>query len=412
MTVDIVIPTYNEERTLERCVWALHEYLADVPFEARITVADNASTDTTPLIADRLSREYVDVEVIHVPRKGRGLALKAAWSRSDADVLVYMDVDLSTNLNALLPLVAPLLSGHSDIAIGTRLAAGSRVLRGSKRELISRGYNALLRGTLGAGFGDAQCGFKAIRADAARWLLPLVQDDSWFFDTELLVLAERAGLRIYQVPVDWVDDPDSRVDLWRTAVDDLRGIARLGWSLTRGRIALVDNGSAPPAGTGSLLTQVVRFLGVGVASTIGYAVVFLLLRAHESAGVSNVVALVSTTVFNTAANRLWTFGIRGRLRAVTHQAQGMLVLAAGLVVTTLALSLSRDAGVHGTAQELAVLTAANLLVTAGRFAVFRLWMFRAAQPPPPRYDALRDVRPLPQPLPSGGASTDSAQDQA
>jgi putative flippase GtrA len=305
-----------------------------------------------------------------------------------------------------------LLSGHSDIAIGTRLAAGSRVLRGSKRELISRGYNALLRGTLGAGFGDAQCGFKAIRADAARWLLPLVQDDSWFFDTELLVLAERAGLRIYQVPVDWVDDPDSRVDLWRTAVDDLRGIARLGWSLTRGRIALVDNGSAPPAGRGSLLTQIVRFLGVGVASTIGYAVVFLLLRAHESAGVSNVVALGSTTVFNTAANRLWTFGIRGRLRAVTHQAQGMVVLAAGLVVTTLALSLSRDAGVHGTAQELAVLTAANLLVTAGRFAVFRLWMFRAAQPPPPRYDALRDVRPLPQPLPSGGASTDSAQDQA
>ena len=139
-----------------------------------------------------------------------------------------MDVDLSTDLAALLPLVAPLISGHSDVAIGTRLHRGSRVIRGPKREFISRCYNLILRGTLAARFSDAQCGFKAIRADVARELLPLVQDTGWFFDTELLVLAERSGLRIHEVPVDWVDDPDSRVNIVRRAKDDLKGVARVG----------------------------------------------------------------------------------------------------------------------------------------------------------------------------------------
>ena len=158
------------------------------------------------------------------------------------------------------------------------------------------------------------------------------------------------------MPVDWVDDPDSRVDLWRTAVDDLRGIARVGWSLARGRVPLVSKGPWPPAGTTSLPTQVMRFLGIGVLSTIAYALVFLLLRSHTDAVVANVLALLSTTMLNTAANRMWTFGVRGRVRAVTHQAQGLLVLAAGLAVTTLALSLASDAGFSGTWPELAVLT--------------------------------------------------------
>jgi len=248
-TVDIVIPTYNEQHTLGRCVKELLDHLPTFPFDATITIADNASTDLTMTVAEQLTREHPRVRVVQVPRKGRGLALKTAWLASPSDVLVYMDVDLSTNLNALLPLVAPIISGHSDLAIGTRLAPGSRVLRGSKRELISRGYNLLLRTTLGAGFGDAQCGFKAIRAEAAGWLLPLVEDESWFFDTELLVVAERAGLRIHQVPVDWADDPDSRVDIWRTARDDVAGIARLGWSLARGRVPLVSRGAWPAAGT-------------------------------------------------------------------------------------------------------------------------------------------------------------------
>ena len=174
-----------------------------------------------------------------------------------------MDVDLSTDLDALLPLVAPLLSGHSDLAIGSRLARGSRTVRGPKREVISRGYNLLLRGTLRARFSDAQCGFKAIRADVARELLPLVEDDEWFFDTELLVLAERAGLRIHEVPVDWVDDPDSRVDIVRTALADLRGIGRLGWALSAGRAAgrrgrAVGRTSAPAPRAGRHAAGAVR----------------------------------------------------------------------------------------------------------------------------------------------------------
>ena len=153
-------------------------------------------------------------------------------------MFAYMDVDLSTDLNALLPLLAPLLSGHSDVAIGTRLARGARVIRGPRREIISRCYNLLLHATLGTGFSDAQCGFKAIRADAARALLPLTTDTGWFFDTELLVLAERAGLRIHEVPVDWIDDADSRVNIIATALADLRGIIRLGTGLARGTISV------------------------------------------------------------------------------------------------------------------------------------------------------------------------------
>src|SRR5690606_7716709 len=145
---------------------------------------------------------------------------RAAWARSDAQVVAYMDVDLSTDLNALLPLVAPLVSGHSDLAIGTRLDAAARVVRGPKREIISRCYNLLLKASLQARFSYAQCAFKVIRTDLARYLLPLVRDGEWFFDTELLVLAERAGLRIHEVPVDWIDDPDSRVDIVDTARKD------------------------------------------------------------------------------------------------------------------------------------------------------------------------------------------------
>src|SRR5919201_4743797 len=189
MDVEIVVPVYNEQAGLERSIRSLHRYLrSQFPFSWRIVVADNASTDATPKIATSLARELRGVEVLRVERKGRGLALREAWSRSDARVVCYMDVDLSTDLRALSPLVAPLLSGHSDLSIGSRLAPGARVVRGAKREVISRCYNLLLRGTLAARFSDAQCGFKAIRADVAAGLLPLVEDTGWFFDTELLVL--------------------------------------------------------------------------------------------------------------------------------------------------------------------------------------------------------------------------------
>ncbi len=239
--VEIVVPVYNERLTLEGSIRRLHAFLAgSFPFSWRIVVADNASIDGTLAIARRLSYELDGLEVIHLAQKGRGRALRRAWSESHARVLCYMDVDLSTDLAALLPLVAPLLSGHSDVAIGTRLHVQARVRRGIKRELISRSYNQLLRVALRARFSDAQCGFKAIRADVAPELLALVQDEAWFFDTELLVAAQRRGLRIHEVPVDWVEDTDSRVDIFATALSDLRGVARLLVRRPSDRLTLVS----------------------------------------------------------------------------------------------------------------------------------------------------------------------------
>jgi glycosyltransferase involved in cell wall biosynthesis len=226
--VEIVIPVYNERLALEGSVRMLHAYLsAEFPFSWQITIVDNASTDGTLHVARRLMYELPEVGAMHLPAKGRGRALRTAWSASHARVLAYMDVDLSTDLAALLPLIAPLHSGHSDVAIGTRLHRAARVQRSVKRELISRCYNRLLHLVLRARFSDAQCGFKAIRAEAARELLPLISDQEWFFDTELLVLAQRRGLRIHEVPVDWAEDLDSRVDIVPTALADLRGVARL-----------------------------------------------------------------------------------------------------------------------------------------------------------------------------------------
>lgn len=237
--VDIVVPCYNEQSTLAAHVRRLHDYLeTSMPVSWRITIADNASTDDTARVADDLAHLLPGVTAVHLPLKGRGRALKQVWTDSDADVLVYVDEDLSTDLAALAPLTAPLLSGHSDLAIGSRLSRSSRVVRGGKREFISRSYNRILRLALGVHFSDAQCGFKAIRRDVAERLLPLVADDGWFFDTKLLVLAERAGLRIHEVPVDWIDDPDSSVDVVSTALDDLRGILRVWRGLRSGAIDL------------------------------------------------------------------------------------------------------------------------------------------------------------------------------
>ena len=305
---------------------------------------------------------------------GRGRALRAIWSESDAEVLAYMDVDLSTDLNALLPLVAPLLSGHSDLAIGTRLARGSRVIRGPKRELISRSYNLLLRTLMGARFSDAQCGFKAIRRDQARALLPLIQDTGWFFDTELLVLAERAGLRIHEIPVDWTDDLDSRVDIIATALADLRGMARLGVGFARGSIQVPQLRGPVRAGGRDLPLQIARFTVIGVASTIAYLVLFLLLRTIMSAQVANVISLLVTAVANTAANRRLTFGISGRSNAARHQVKGLIAVGIGLALTSGALAALAPAH-PGRLAEVSVLIAANLVATVIRFLLYRHWVF-------------------------------------
>jgi glycosyltransferase involved in cell wall biosynthesis len=233
--VEVVIPVYNEERVLAPNIRLLLDYLNDeFPFRYRVVIADNASTDSTGAIADELAARAPELDVIRLDRKGRGLALKAAWSASDADVVSYMDVDLSTNLESFLPLVAPLMSGHSEVAIGTRLAHHAHVRRRLEREVLSRGYNRIVHAMFRVGFSDAQCGFKAVRADAVRRLLPLVQDEGWFFDTELLLLAERNDMRIHEVPVDWIEDLDSRVDLVSTIAGDLTGLWRVRRSFWAG----------------------------------------------------------------------------------------------------------------------------------------------------------------------------------
>ncbi|HXQ18636.1 MAG TPA: glycosyltransferase [Acidimicrobiales bacterium] len=242
--VEVVVPVYNEARGLDRSIRTLRSFLdRSFPFPALVTIVDNASTDETGALAARLAGELDGVRALHLAQKGRGRALRAVWPASAARVVAYMDADLSTSLGALLPLVAPLLSGESDVALGTRLAPGAHVVRGAKREIISRSYNRLLKACLHNAFSDAQCGFKAARTEVARRLVPLVADNDWFFDTEFLVQAERHGYRIHEVAVEWVDDPDSRVDVLRTACDDLRGILRLLRHPT-----VVPSGGPPGAG--------------------------------------------------------------------------------------------------------------------------------------------------------------------
>jgi len=380
--VDVVIPVYNEEVDLEASVKRLHAYLSgELPFSFRITVADNASTDRTWSIARALERDVPGVRAVHLEEKGRGRALRHVWSTSDAAVLAYMDVDLSTDLTAVLPLVAPVVSGHSDLAIGTRLARGARVVRGTKREVISRCYNLLLRTTLGTGFSDAQCGFKAIRADRARVLLPLVKDTGWFFDTELLFLAERAGMRIHEVPVDWVDDPESRVDIVTTALDDLRGVARLGRGIVTGNLplsALLESSSAEQAlrARPGLIPQLARFCAIGAVSTVAYVALYVVLRTSMPAQGANALALLATTVANTAVNRRVTFGIRTRRAHLRHQLQGIAVFAFGLAFTAGVLGVLHGLAPRaGRGVELGVLVGAGVLVTAVRFALFRTWIF-------------------------------------
>jgi putative flippase GtrA len=377
--LDIVIPVYNEERDLPGSVRRLHHFLAtEVPYLSRITIADNASTDNTLAVAQALADELPDVDVIHLDAKGRGGALYTAWMSSEADVVAYMDVDLSTDLSALMPLVAPLISGHSDVAIGSRLAASSRVVRGPKREFVSRSYNLILRGVLGARFSDAQCGFKAVRTDVARHLLPLVVDTGWFFDTELLVIAERAGLRIHEVPVDWVDDPDSRVDIINTAINDLKGCWRVGSALATGALPVRELqrslGREPlvPGVPQGMVGQMVRFGIVGIASTLAFALLYLFLHLVMGSQAANLTALLVTAIANTAANRAFTFGIRGRTGVARHQLSGLLVFTFGLAITSGSLfMLHRFDPSVGKGVELSVLVVANLVATLVRFVALR-----------------------------------------
>jgi glycosyltransferase involved in cell wall biosynthesis len=352
--VEIVVPVYNEERVLGKSIYRLHDYLTrQSRFSWQITIVDNASVDATPQIASTLESTLGGVRFLRLEQKGRGRALRAAWTASRAGVVAYMDVDLSTDLGGLLPLVAPLLSGHSDVAIGSRLASGARVTRGAKRELISRSYNLLLRTALHARFSDAQCGFKAVRHDVLSELLSDVRDQFWFFDTELLVLAQRRGMRIHEVEVDWVDDPDSRVAIVPTALADLRGVARL-----------------------LAASRLVRFAAIGLASTIAYALLFVALAGSIGSVGANALALTLTAVANTAANRRVTFGIRGRQGLVNHHLAGLLVYLIALALTYGALAVLHQADAHPShLLEALVLVLASLCATVTRYVALSSWVF-------------------------------------
>ena len=367
--VEVVVPVYNEAAQLEERVRALRDYLdASFPFRALVTIVDNASNDDTWPLARRLADTLPGVAALHLPRKGRGYALRAAWSTSEAPVVAYMDVDLSTSLPALLPLVAPLLSGHRDVSIGSRLAPGAHVVRGPKRELISRAYNLLLKLTLRGRFSDAQCGFKALRRDAAQQLLPLVEDNEWFFDTEMLVTAERLGLRIGEVPVDWVDDPDSRVDIVATATDDLRGVWRMLVCRPPGLRRIRSN--EVPA------DQLLRFAGVGVVSTLGYLFLFVAWRPLAGPFVANALAMAIATLFNTAVHRELSRSVDGQARRGRLYAVAGALYALSLALTSLGLVVAQWIAPSVLLVQLVTLTAANLLAAAVRFAVLRAWIFR------------------------------------
>ncbi len=227
-TVDVVLPVYNEEHVIADSIGRVRRFLQEqAEFAWRIVIADNASTDRTLETALRIASSWPEVAVLHIPFKGRGGALHIAWAETEADVRTYMDIDLSTGLPAFLDLVNAITQEGYDLATGTRFHRGSAISRSFRRDQLSRGYNLLIKLTFATRFSDAQCGFKAISASAAGLLLPLVHDREWFWDTELLILAEKSGLRIQDVPVVWVEDPDTRVNVQRTVLRDMKGLARL-----------------------------------------------------------------------------------------------------------------------------------------------------------------------------------------
>jgi putative flippase GtrA len=371
-----------------------------------------------------------------------------------------MDVDLATGLDALLPLVAPLLSGHSDVAIGTRLVSGAHVVRGVRREFISRGYNLMLRGALRSECTDAQCGFKAMRREVAFELLPLVQDNQWFFDTEVLVTAQRIGLRIHEVPVDWVDDQDSRVDVMHTALEDLRGVIRLLGPSTRRRVALRPARPARPARselpdqvTGAVVTgpksdgqtaeliqfrraavgigdetrldghsahpssaspapqgapapvfadELLRFAGVGAASTVAYAALFAALEPGLGSYLANGVAIGLCSLGNTAAHRGMAYAASGGLDGREQVLTSAALFGVSLSFTTGALAATRALGLTNLLPTLCAVTVANAGAAVIRFGILRTWVFR------PEFGTQLSVLPgasdrsAPQPAPMGG----------
>jgi putative flippase GtrA len=391
-----VVPVYNEAEGLEASITTLRRYLDEsFPFRTLVTIADNGSTDGTALIARRLAAVLDGVQALTLSRKGRGYALRTAWSASEAEVVAYMDVDLSTSLSALLPLIGSVLSGYSDLAVGTRLARGSRVVRGPKRELISRAYGHIVRLSLRSRITDFQCGFKAIRRDRALQILPLVEDDGWFFDTELLVTAERLGVRVAETPVDWTDDPDSSVDIVATAAEDLRGV----WRLARGPHRERVRAQGPDAATGSSevsADELLSFAGVGVLSTLSYLLLFALGWSALGPWVANAAALAFCTLINTALHRSLArrsrTGGEGPSVQPSFAAVVAVLYAVSLVATTAAIAVVGTLAGSSLAYDALAATVASCVASLARFSLLRGWAFRPDAAP---RDPIAATAPVP-----------------
>src|SRR3989344_2780443 len=227
-SVQVVIPVYNEEKDIENCVIKLREFLSEYmdKYDWGIAIANNASTDKTLEIAKRLSKKYNDVSYIHLEQKGRGRALRKAWTETKADIVSYMDVDLSTDLTFFPLMIDSLLQGY-DVATGSRLMKGAEIKRSFKRELLSRGYNLLVRAILGVNYKDSQCGFKAVTREIVNKVVPEIKDNAWFFDSELLFRAHKKGYKIKEIPVKWIEDEDSRVKIVSTVTNYIKSITVL-----------------------------------------------------------------------------------------------------------------------------------------------------------------------------------------
>lgn len=233
--IDIVLPVYNEEDILAASVKTLKQFLKQNCHHTwQIVIADNASTDSTARVAKLLVAQFSEVGYLYIPLKGRGRALRHVWLRSDADIVSYMDIDLSTDLSCFMPMIDEIVSGRADIVSGSRYKKGAKVKRGLKREVLSRGYIGIMKAMFQCHFSDAQCGFKAVSRRAVQALVPLIENQGWFFDAELLLLAEHFGFTVAEVPVTWTDDLDSRVKIAQTVSEHFMGLLRMRLAFTTG----------------------------------------------------------------------------------------------------------------------------------------------------------------------------------
>lgn len=378
VTVDITVPVYNEAHVLRVSIERLHNYLStEFPFRWQISIADNASTDGTRALAHELARELPNVRVVEIDRKGRGLALRTSWSSSTAEIVAYMDVDLSTGVNALAPLVASIQSGHSELGIGSRLAPGALVARGPRREFISRCYNRVLRLAFVTRFRDAQCGFKVARRDVVELLLPLVHDNAWFFDTELLLVAENNGLRVLEIPVDWVDDPDSRVHVVSTATEDLKGVLRVARTFVRGGGRAQLGALGRPPLSDDMGRQMVSFAAVGAASTVASLAIYLGTRGVLAAAPAAGLAYGIVIIVNSWANRRFTFGHRARDDRGRILVRAFLTAVFGVISSMAVAHWARGDRLR----ECLALLALWFALAFVRFALLRTWLFRARPTP-------------------------------